>query len=41
MQSFAKKWSGLKDFFWFFEMEEFKASEAHKTELLNYEVLKI
>ena len=41
MESFAKKWSGLKDFFWFFEMEELGASEAQKSEILNYEVLLI
>ena len=29
MESFAKKWPGLKDFFWFFEMEELGASEAN------------
>ena len=39
MKSFAKKWPGLKDFFWFSEMEEPGASEVHK--ILNYEVLKI
>ena len=33
--------SDLKDFFWFFEMEELGASEAHKTEVLNYKVLNI
>ena len=38
MESFAEKWPGLKDFFWFFVMEELGASEAHKTEILNYEV---
>ena len=31
----------IKDFFWFFEMEEHRASEAHKTELLNHVILKI
>ena len=39
MESFALKWSGLKDFFRFFEMEELGASEAQKSEILNYEVL--
>ena len=34
-------WPDLKDFFWFFEMEENGASEAHKNEFLNYEILKI
>ena len=34
-------WPGFKDFIWFFEMEEHEASEAHKNEFLNYEVLKI
>ena len=28
MESFALKWPVLKDFFWFFEMEEPGASEA-------------
>ena len=41
MESLAKKLPGLKGFFWFFETEELGASEAHKTEILNYEVLKI
>ena len=40
MESFAYKWPGLKDFFWFFDMEELKASEGHKTEILNNEVWK-
>ena len=31
----------LKDFFWFFEMEEHEAWEAHKNEFLNYEAFKI
>lgn len=30
-----------KDFIKFFEMEELGASEAHKTEILDYEVIKI
>ena len=38
---FAMWWPGFKDFIWFFEMEERGASEAHKNEFLNYEVLKI
>ena len=38
---FAMWWPGFKDFIWFFEMEEHWASEAHKNEFLNYEVLKI
>ena len=38
---FAMWWPGFKDFIWFFEMEEHGASEAHKNEFLNYEVLKI
>ena len=41
MVSFAKKGPGSKDFFWFFEMEELGASEAQKSEILNYEALKI
>ena len=41
MESFAKKWPGLKDFFWSFEIEELGASEAQKNEILNSEVLKI
>ena len=41
MESFVWKWPGLNDFFWFFEMDELGASEAHKAEILNYEVLKI
>ena len=28
MESFVQKWPGLKDFFWFFEIEELGASEA-------------
>ena len=28
MESFTLKWSGLNDFFWFFEMEELRAPEA-------------
>ena len=40
-QDFAMRWPGFKNFIWFFEMEEHGASEAHKNELLNYEVLKI
>ena len=39
IDSFASKWPGLKDFFWFFEMEELGASEAQKNEILNYEAL--
>ena len=39
MESFAKKGPGLKDFYWFFEMEKLGASEACKTEILNHEVL--
>ena len=35
MESFAYKWFGLKNFFWFFEMEELGASEAQKSEILN------
>jgi hypothetical protein len=31
----------MKDFIRFFEMEELKASEAHKIEILDYEVIKI
>ena len=31
----------FKDFIWFFEMEEHGASEAHKNEFLNDEILKI
>ena len=38
---FAMWWPVFKDFIWFFEMEEHRASEAHKNEFLNYEVLKI
>ena len=38
---FVKGWPGFKHFIWFFEMEEHGASEAHKNEFLNYEVLKI
>ena len=38
---FAMWWPGFKNFIWFFEMEEHGASEAHKNEFLNYEVLKI
>ena len=38
---FAVGWPGFKGFIWFFEMEEHGASEAHKNEFLNYEVLKI
>ena len=33
IECFALKWPGLKDFFWFSEMEEV---EAHKTEILNH-----
>jgi hypothetical protein len=40
-QDFAMRWPGFKDFVWFFEMEEHGASEAHKIEFLDYEVLKI
>ena len=32
-------WSGSKDFFSFFEMEELGASEAQESEILNNEVL--
>ena len=38
---FPMWWPGFKDFIGFFEMEEHGASEAHKNEFLNYEVLKI
>jgi hypothetical protein len=38
---FVKKWLGLKGFIQFFELEELGASEAHKTEILDYEVLRI
>ena len=38
---FAMWWAGFKNFISFFEMEEHGASEAHKNEFLNYEVLKI
>ena len=41
MEGFVQKCPGLKDFFWFSEMEELRVFEAHKTEILNYEVLKI
>ena len=34
-------YSGLKNFFQFCEMEELGASETHKTEILDYDVLKI
>ena len=34
-------WLGLKGFIQFFELEEPGASEAHKTESLDYEVQKI
>ena len=40
-KSFAWKWLGLKNFFQFFEMEELGASDAHQTEILDYDIFKI
>ena len=40
MESYAWKWNGLKDSVWLFKMEEISASEARKTEIVNYEFLK-
>ena len=38
---FCKKGPGLKGSFRIFEMEQVWASEAHKTEILEYKVLKV
>ena len=40
-QDFCNVMTRFKDFIVFFEMEEQGASDAHKNEFLNYEVLKI
>ena len=40
VDSLLSDYLGLKDFIQLFEMEELGASETHKTEILDFEVLK-